>query len=312
LRAAAEEAAQLGVAVNRVDAAKIEQANDAFFKIGQAVKGIAGQIAIQIAPAIEFASNKATEFFTSFGGGASLASEGMEWLVTGIEIAGNVVDALGTAFKGLRAVISTAIAGAAGAVALLGLALQELINLLPGVETTFGDTMAKIASRASANAARFRGEFTQAVGTQAGAGTRFVGQFRQFQAESAARAQASADAAAARNVRSGPGTLAGFGGFGGGIVAAALAVANKLGVEQFSARVASEAAAQARGTQLSPVTAGAANIKGTAAEFSARQRFAGSQASRMEQHQRQTARNTREIFNVLRDQAIGATTIVRF
>lgn len=43
---------RLGVAVSRIDAAKIEQANDAYFRMSEAIQGVANSFAISFSPAI--------------------------------------------------------------------------------------------------------------------------------------------------------------------------------------------------------------------------------------------------------------------
>ena len=58
--AASREAERFGLAVSRVDAAKIEAANDAFSKIGKVISGVFNQLAISVAPFIEAFSNAIT------------------------------------------------------------------------------------------------------------------------------------------------------------------------------------------------------------------------------------------------------------
>jgi hypothetical protein len=63
LVAAQREAEKLGLTFSRVDAAKVEAANDAMYKMKAAFSGIWRQLAIKIAPAIEAVANKLTEWF---------------------------------------------------------------------------------------------------------------------------------------------------------------------------------------------------------------------------------------------------------
>ena len=58
----AQEARDLGLAISRVDAAKIESANDAFYKMQQSIKGVATIFAVELAPGLEEAANQFTEF----------------------------------------------------------------------------------------------------------------------------------------------------------------------------------------------------------------------------------------------------------
>lgn len=68
LNQATEDAQKLGLAVSRVDAFKIEEANDAFGRIGKVIEGIFNNIAIRLSPFI-------TAFAEAFTG-ASIEAEG--------------------------------------------------------------------------------------------------------------------------------------------------------------------------------------------------------------------------------------------
>lgn len=61
-------AEKLGVALNRVDAAKVEAANDAMMGAGQAIEGVVNRVAVQLSPAIEDIANRFVD--------ASIDSEG--------------------------------------------------------------------------------------------------------------------------------------------------------------------------------------------------------------------------------------------
>jgi len=58
LEASRKELDQLGVSISRIDAIKVERANDAMTKLGQAFKGISNRLAVELAPLIELASNR--------------------------------------------------------------------------------------------------------------------------------------------------------------------------------------------------------------------------------------------------------------
>jgi len=88
------EAEQLGIAFNRVDAAKIEAANDAILRLKQAAGGLAAEAAIGLAPYIEKLAEMKDQIFSTlavigkgatalvaFKAGAAIAA-GAVWLVT--------------------------------------------------------------------------------------------------------------------------------------------------------------------------------------------------------------------------------------
>lgn len=62
LNEAAREAKDLGLAINRVDAARIEVANDAFSRAQAAVKGVATIVAVELAPHLEEAATQFANF----------------------------------------------------------------------------------------------------------------------------------------------------------------------------------------------------------------------------------------------------------
>lgn len=62
LRAAAVEARELGIAISRVDAAKLEDANDAILKMKQSFSGLVTQLAIKLAPIIKEVTDLMTLF----------------------------------------------------------------------------------------------------------------------------------------------------------------------------------------------------------------------------------------------------------
>lgn len=76
LREQVAEAEQLGISYSRVDAAKIEEANDAWDKMKSAVRGVANEIAIGLAPAIEDMANSLKDFRMV----GSQAAKDMPWL----------------------------------------------------------------------------------------------------------------------------------------------------------------------------------------------------------------------------------------
>ena len=61
IREAMEQAEHLGIALNRVDAAQVENANDAFDVMTKVSAGISRQLTVAFAPAVEAVSNKITE-----------------------------------------------------------------------------------------------------------------------------------------------------------------------------------------------------------------------------------------------------------
>lgn len=106
LNAAADEAEKFGLTVNRIDAAKIEAANDATFRLRQFMRGIANTIAIQVAPFVAFASNKFVEMGTAGEGASSKIVSAMERIEVVVARAIDLVDFLKATFLSVKGVLA--------------------------------------------------------------------------------------------------------------------------------------------------------------------------------------------------------------
>ena len=144
------EANQLGLAISRTDAAKVEMANDAYTRLQGGIQGIWNSLTVQLAPILEHVSN----MFLAWMGNGTTASEairtGLRYVVQGIGIVGNVVNFVKAEFglfqslatKGLAYVI-TAVSKLADGFAWLG----SLVGM--DIDTSFlkdmSDEMHRIA-----------------------------------------------------------------------------------------------------------------------------------------------------------------------
>ena len=147
LQGTVEELESLGVALSRVDTAKVEQANDAMFKSQQVVEGIVNKVAVKVSPILEAMSKGFIDSAKEAGGfGESVDSA----FKTSIKVIGVFADGLhgvSVIFSGLK-VAAFAIAkvvneafrimakGVEGFVN-LGVAginkLIDAVNVIPGV-----------------------------------------------------------------------------------------------------------------------------------------------------------------------------------
>lgn len=99
---AAEDAEAWGLAVSRVDAAKLELANDAITRAQAAAKGLFTTIAIHVAPAVKALADFFADSSAEAGGFKRQAGEAAEVVITGIGYAANVVQGLRFAYTGLK------------------------------------------------------------------------------------------------------------------------------------------------------------------------------------------------------------------
>jgi hypothetical protein len=175
----------LGVALDRVDTAKVEQANDAMFKSQQVLEGIVNKVAVRISPTLEAMSN---QFLNS-----ARSSKGFEESVdsafkNGLKVIGVFADGLhgvSIIFKGLKVaaftiakVVNEAFRimakGTEGFVNLGIAAINKLIsaaNLIPGVAlpameaftSNAASMMAEFSEQASKNLTGSIDEFSEAL-----------------------------------------------------------------------------------------------------------------------------------------------------
>jgi hypothetical protein len=98
----AEEAGTLGLAISRVDAKKIEQANDAMDRAGKAIDGAFAALAIRFAPAIEEAANRFTAMTADAERFGELSASVFDGVIKAIGFVADAVYSLRLVWKGLQ------------------------------------------------------------------------------------------------------------------------------------------------------------------------------------------------------------------
>jgi hypothetical protein len=134
LAANAEEATKLGLALDRVDAAKVEAANDAMARASAAATGIGQTFTVAIAPYIEAGAERLVEWATAGEGASSRVN-------VALAATGGWVGKLADWFELPKVVFYNAQISITTGLALIAEGVQGLIdgtvyllNLLPGVE----------------------------------------------------------------------------------------------------------------------------------------------------------------------------------
>lgn len=103
IKQAREEAEKLGISFNRIDAAKVEAANDAMTRTKAAVTGLGTQLAINLSPYVEAIANKFTEMATSGTNANKMVSQGVAFATDLIGKMANAVDMLAMAWLAVQA-----------------------------------------------------------------------------------------------------------------------------------------------------------------------------------------------------------------
>lgn len=105
------EAQRLGVAIDDVEAGRIEAANDAMSRVQASIQGIFGKLAVALAPAIESIANILTEAITA----VSPIIEGLGKLISlNFQMMMPAIKLVGAAIQGLMAIIGPVIDFAVG------------------------------------------------------------------------------------------------------------------------------------------------------------------------------------------------------
>ena len=91
---ATKRAEAYGLALNRIDAAKIEAANDALFEAGSAVKGVATTLTVQLAPYIKVVAQRFADAAAQSGGFKSVVLNAVQGAAMAVGYLGNLIKGL--------------------------------------------------------------------------------------------------------------------------------------------------------------------------------------------------------------------------
>lgn len=96
-----QEMERFGVAVSRVDAAKVEQANDQFTRLNTLMKGFFQQMAIQLSPAIFHITEQLLDMSDAAGGMGNVADSSMKKIIKGVGYVSDAFWGLQLVYQGL-------------------------------------------------------------------------------------------------------------------------------------------------------------------------------------------------------------------
>lgn len=103
IKAAQVEAEKLGLTFSRIDAAKVEAANDAMTRAGEVFTGMGRTLAVELSPFIDAMATKFTDAATSGKGMGDKVVSAVELIATGVAKAADGVSLLEASFWGLKA-----------------------------------------------------------------------------------------------------------------------------------------------------------------------------------------------------------------
>ncbi|MDP2505381.1 hypothetical protein [Oceanobacter sp. 3_MG-2023] len=134
LAAAAEEAEQLGLAVSRVDAAKIEAANDAGDRAAKVFDGLGNTLAVAISPVLTAIKTDFVESAKASDGFKDTVDQGMQLAVMAVGAVADVVNGLEVVWKGAELLVATFVATAVQNLLTVRDGVLDLINIIPGID----------------------------------------------------------------------------------------------------------------------------------------------------------------------------------
>ena len=147
---------KFNISLTELDAAKVEEANDTFARVGKAISGLGNTIAIELAPLVTAASEALLN--------AGIDGETFGNAVRGgVEIAAKAIDFLRVAILGIRSIFNEVVIAISEAVAKvsvllfdLGKSLADTFNKIPGISVEAEDGLLNIglAARKAADEAK--------------------------------------------------------------------------------------------------------------------------------------------------------------
>jgi len=144
IREAAENTRIFGTALSDIDAAKVEQANDAISRISLITDGFWKQLTVKVAPVLEAIANKLFEAAKEAGGLGNVAAEAFNKIVTAAGFALDAADGVRRAFVIAADLIIIAMSKTAAVVADIWAGVLRMLDKIPGVD--FSETIASVES----------------------------------------------------------------------------------------------------------------------------------------------------------------------
>lgn len=163
LQAMQDEAENFGIALSRVDAAKIEQANDAFYKTSLTTKGFTQALTAELAPIIQGISEELVNASNAAGGFGEVSTEVVNSLMKGFGFVGDVIRGWEFIFEGLALTWKEAVYAIVYDITYLDQTVTDLINKLPGVNAEYNQTLQTMTQELGAEIENARNDYIDLV-----------------------------------------------------------------------------------------------------------------------------------------------------
>ena len=138
-------AKELGLTFNEFEAGSVVKAQAAVGELTARFEGLANQVVIQVAPFVSGLIDKISEFGSAGFSASQIVSTGLEWTGKSLGVVADVLDVVHDGFGFVMAAAQKWFAIGLSGWSYIGKAIQDVLNLLPGVEVQFADTISAMA-----------------------------------------------------------------------------------------------------------------------------------------------------------------------
>lgn len=159
VRAAREEMYALGLQITRVDAAKIEEANDAIDRAKMAASGFGNQLAIQFSPIVSALTEEFINAVKEAGGFGQVATEVFNATIQGAAYAANVIHGLAAVWDGMKVVVVGAMEWALRYFETIETGIRTVLDYIPGVEVSTESAIGNVRKSFTATREQFVTDF---------------------------------------------------------------------------------------------------------------------------------------------------------
>jgi hypothetical protein len=139
------EAERLGITFSQVDANQVAMASDALNRVSKISDGLKQQLTIQLAPIITAVANKFSNMAQSGFSAGKFITKGIEIMVKGIGMGADILHTFKLGFMLLQSAVTKGLAWFIRGWEWQGKAIEKVLNLLPGVEVSFSETLGAMA-----------------------------------------------------------------------------------------------------------------------------------------------------------------------
>lgn len=148
LNAMTSEAEALGITLSRVDAAKVEQANDALYRVSAMADGLGKQLTVELAPVVEGVATEIKQWALEMGGFGEVSKIVINFLVSAAGRVGDVFRGWEIILKANKALLYELAAAAADAFASIAESAAEPKGEVDGFFARIGQGMANVSADA--------------------------------------------------------------------------------------------------------------------------------------------------------------------